>query len=193
MREAIKSFDRNLPLVRMQPLQTYADLGMLPQRMAASVAGSLGLVALLLAGIGIYGVTAFAVASRTREIGVRMALGADRSRVVRMVLWQGVRLTATGAAIGLALSLGVTQLLGSLLFGVSPLDPVTYGTTLVNAGRRHTRRHARPRATGGEGRSDHDVKSGLRPGASGSSGTSGASGPRNELTLAIFVNPSSSQ
>jgi len=131
VRAAIKAFDRNLPLVRMQSLQSYADLGMLPQRMAASVAGALGVVALLLAGIGIYGVTAFAVASRTKEIGVRIALGADRGRVMRMVLWHGLRLTTFGAAAGLALSLAATQLLGSVLFGVSPLDPLTYGVTFA--------------------------------------------------------------
>jgi predicted permease len=130
VRDALKSFDPNLPLIRMQPLQSYADLGLLPQRLAASLAGSLGVVALLLAGLGIYGVTAFAVASRTREIGVRIALGADRARVMRMVLWQGARLTAIGGAIGLALSLGASQLVSSLLFGVSPLDPVTYLSTL---------------------------------------------------------------
>ncbi len=131
VRGAIRNFDPNLPLVRMQSLQSYADLGMLPQRMAASIAGTLGVVALLLAGIGIYGVTAFAVASRTKEIGVRIALGADRARVMRMVLWHGLRLTTIGAAVGLALSLGATQLLGSVLFGVSPLDPVTYGVTFA--------------------------------------------------------------
>ena len=131
VRAAVKTFDPNLPLVRMQSLQSYADLGMLPQRMAASVAGALGVVALLLAGIGIYGVTAFAVASRTKEIGVRMALGADRARVMRMILWHGLRLTTIGAAAGLALSIAVTQLLGSLLFGVSPLDPLTYGVTFA--------------------------------------------------------------
>ena len=130
VRDALKSFDPNLPLVRMQPLQSYADIGLLPQRLAASLAGSLGIVALLLAGLGIYGVTAFAVASRTREIGVRIALGADRARVMRMVLWQGARLTAIGGAIGLALSLGASQLVSSLLFGVSPTDPVTYASTL---------------------------------------------------------------
>jgi predicted permease len=131
VRAAIKKFDANLPLVRMQSLQSYADLGMLPQRMAASVAGTLGIVALLLAGTGIYGVTAFAVASRTKEIGLRIALGADRGRVMRMVLWHGLRLTTIGATAGLALSLGATQLLGSVLFGVSPLDPVTYGVTFA--------------------------------------------------------------
>jgi len=130
VRQALKSFDPNLPLVRLQPLRQSADLGLLPQRLAASIAGSLGLLSLLLAGIGVYGVTAFAVASRAREIGIRMALGADRHRVMRMVLWQGARLTAIGGAIGLGLSLAVSQLLSSLLFGVSPLDPVTYGATL---------------------------------------------------------------
>ena len=131
VREALRAFNPNLPLVRMQALRASADLGLLPQRLAASVAGSLGLLALVLAGIGVYGVTAFAVASRTREIGVRMALGADRGRVMRMVLWQGARLSAIGGAIGIAVAIGVTQLISSLLFGVSPLDPVTYLTTFA--------------------------------------------------------------
>jgi predicted permease len=130
VREALKTFDTNLPLVRIQSMRSYADFGLLPQRLAASIAGSLGVLALLLAGIGVYGVTAFAVASRTREIGVRIALGADRARVMRMVLWQGARLAAIGGAIGVALSLLVTQVLASLLFGVSPVDPITYAATV---------------------------------------------------------------
>jgi len=134
VRAALKAFDPNLPLVGMQSLQSYADLGLLPQRLAASIAGSLGTVALLLAAIGIYGVTAFAVTSRTREIGVRIALGADRTRVMRMVLWQGARLAAIGGAIGLALALGAAQLISSLLFGVSPLDPLTYVATVAVLG-----------------------------------------------------------
>ncbi len=129
VRRALKAFDPNLPLVRMQSLRSYADLGLLPQKLAASLAGSLGALALLLAGIGLYGVTALAVASRTREIGVRIALGADRARVMRLVLWQGARLAAIGGAIGTALSLATTRLLTSLLFGVSPLDPIAYVTT----------------------------------------------------------------
>lgn len=131
VRRALKSFDANLPLVRHQSLRQSADLGLLPQRLAASIAGSLGAVALLLAGLGVYGVTAYAVATRTREIGVRMALGADRGRLMRMMLWQGARLAAIGGAIGIALSMGVTQVLQSLLFGVSPLDPITYASTLA--------------------------------------------------------------
>ena len=131
VRQALAAFDRNLPLVRIQPLSTYADIGLLPQRLAASIAGSLGLVALLLAGIGIYGVTAYAVASRTREIGVRIALGADRARVMRLVLLQGARLAAIGGAIGVVLAIGATQLITSLLFGISPLDPLTYGATVA--------------------------------------------------------------
>lgn len=131
VRQALRSFDPNLPLVRLQPLRDSADLGLLPQRLAAALAVSLGAVALLLAGIGLYGVTAFAVAGRTKEIGVRMALGADRRRVMRMVLWQGARLSAAGGAVGIALALGVTRILSSLLFGVSPLDPWTYLITLA--------------------------------------------------------------
>ena len=131
IRQALAAFDRNLPLVRLQPLSSYAEIGLLPQRLAASITGSLGVVALLLAGIGIYGVTAYAVASRTREIGVRIALGADRARVMRLVLWHGARLAAIGGAIGMVLAFGATQLITGLLFGISPLDPVSYAATFA--------------------------------------------------------------
>ncbi len=134
VRDELRSFNASLPLVRMQPLRSYADLGLLPQRLAASIAASLGVLALVLAGIGVYGVTAFAVASRTREIGVRMALGADRARVMRHVLWQGARPAIIGGAVGAVLALGVTQLIVGFLFGVSPVDPVTYVTTVVALG-----------------------------------------------------------
>jgi predicted permease len=130
VRQTLKSFDANLPVVQMRSLQSVADIGLLPQRLAATVAGSLGLVALFLSGIGVYGVTAFAVASRTKEIGVRIALGADRARVMRMVLWQGARLAIVGGTIGLALALAASHVVSSLLFGVSPLDAVTYAITI---------------------------------------------------------------
>src|SRR5881397_2048340 len=98
---------------------------------AASVSGSLGIVGLLLAAIGIYGVTVFMVTSRTREIGIRVALGAQRGDVVRMVLRQGMMLAFAGMAIGLVLAAGASRLLGSLLFGVSPGDPLAFGGAAV--------------------------------------------------------------
>ena len=116
----------NVPVVNAQTLEEYGSLGLIPQRIAASVAGSLGIVGLLLAAIGIYGVTAYMVTSRTREIGIRMALGAQPGSVVRMVLWQGMMLTLSGAAIGLALAAAVSRLLGSLLFGVGATDPIAF-------------------------------------------------------------------
>src|SRR6185295_10788458 len=111
VRQAVRSVDPNVPVIRMQPLRQSADLGLLPQHLAASIAGTLGLLALLLAAVGVYGVTAFAAASRAREFGVRMALGADRGRILRMVMWQGAKLCAIGGAIGLAISVAVTRLL----------------------------------------------------------------------------------
>jgi predicted permease len=130
VRTALKNFDRNLPVVQFRPFQQYADAGLLPQRIAASLAGSLGGVALLLAAIGIYAVTAFSVASRTREIGVRMALGADRGRVRRMVIGQAIRISAIGGGVGLVIAVLLSRLLSDLLFGVSPLDPLSFGVTI---------------------------------------------------------------
>jgi putative ABC transport system permease protein len=126
IRSLLAAMNPNVPVVQAQTFEEYASLGLLPQRIAAAVAGSLGALGLLLAAIGIYGVTAYMVTSRTREIGIRIALGAQRHSVVGMVLRQGMVLTLTGAAIGLVLAAAASRLLGSLLFGVNATDPVAF-------------------------------------------------------------------
>jgi len=127
LRALVAQLNPNLPIVMAQTFDDYSALGLVPQRVAASVSGSLGLVGLLLAALGIYGVTTYMVASRTREIGVRVALGAQPAAVVGMVLRQGMSLALWGAAIGLALAAAASRLLGSLLFGVAPADPLAFG------------------------------------------------------------------
>ncbi len=132
LRQLLASLNPNLPIVQANTLEEYASLGLIPQRIAASVSGSLGIVGLLLAAIGIYGVTAYVASSRTREIGIRIALGAQQGSVVWMVLRQGMTLTLTGAVIGLVLAAGASRLLGSLLFGVGPTDPIAFiGSTVL--------------------------------------------------------------
>jgi predicted permease len=85
-----------------------------------------GAVALLLAAIGIYGLMAYSVAQRTQEMGIRMALGADRSQIQKLVVWQGMRLALAGVVAGIAASFGLTRLLSTFLFGVRPWDPVVF-------------------------------------------------------------------
>jgi predicted permease len=128
IRTLLASMNPNLPIVAALALEEYAQLGLIPQRVAASVSGSLGLVGLLLAAIGVHGVTAYMVASRTREIGIRVALGAQPRDVMGMVLRHGLLLTLGGAAIGLILAAGVGRLIASLLMGVAPLDALTFSS-----------------------------------------------------------------
>ena len=104
----------------------HVGLYLLPARMAASLSAIFGLLVLLLAVLGIYGVTAYSVTQRTREIGIRMALGAGANDVLRLVAGQGLRLIFFGLAVGLAGSLGLSRFLASQLYGVSPTDPFTF-------------------------------------------------------------------
>lgn len=134
VRALLREVNPNLPVSQALPLREVTAIGLVPQRIAVSVAGSLGIVGLVLAAIGIYGVTSYSVSHRTREIGIRVALGADQGRVLRLVLRQGLILTAIGVAIGLGLAALGSSLVESLLFGVRGLDPVTFaGACLVFA------------------------------------------------------------
>ena len=126
VRKAVGSLDPNLPLYDVKTLTEHMRLALFPARVAATVLGGFGLVALILAAIGIYGVTSYSVAQRTREIGIRMALGAQLGDVLRLVLSSGVKLTAAGTAIGLIGAYLLTRALMSLLNGVSPTDPLTF-------------------------------------------------------------------
>jgi predicted permease len=126
IRRAVTALDRNLPILNQVSFEAHAATSLFPQRIAVYIAGSLGGIAVLLALLGIYGVTSFSVAQRTREFGVRAALGADRRRVVSMVLRQGLALAGLGVAIGATAGLIVAKLLSSLLYGVDATDGVAF-------------------------------------------------------------------
>jgi predicted permease len=128
IRQLVNAMNPHLPVTEAMPLAQITALGVIPQRIAAAVAGSLGIVGLLLAGVGIYGVTAYAVSRRTREIGIRMALGADKRRVMRLVLGQSLVLSGIGVAAGVFLAAVGSRLLESLLLGLRGLDPITFLT-----------------------------------------------------------------
>ena len=131
VRRIVREMNPNLPVIEASPLSEITAINVIPQRIAAAVAGTLGIVGLLLAAIGIYGVTAYAVSRRTREIGIRVALGARDADVMRLLLRQGATLAATGVVIGLLLAAAGSQLIASLLAGISGLDPVTFGGAAI--------------------------------------------------------------
>jgi putative ABC transport system permease protein len=126
VRGAVQSLDDNLPVQEIKTLAEVVGLQYWPARVLAGLLAVLGLLGLLLASVGVYGVMSYAVAQRTREIGVRMALGAEARDVLKLVVKQGAALTLVGAAIGLALSFAVTRLLSGLLYGVRATDPLTF-------------------------------------------------------------------
>ena len=127
----LRSLNADFPPATARPLDDENGPVQVQLRVAASVAASVGLVALLLAAMGIYGVTAYAVTRRTREIGIRIAMGAQHSDIVRLVLGQGMALVLVGCVIGVALAAVATRLLTRLSFGAKPLDPVVFGGAVM--------------------------------------------------------------
>ena len=134
VRKTVAAMNTQLPPISVRPLEDVIANSLLPQRLVAVVAGGLGLAGVLLAAIGIYGVTAYSVAQRTREIAIRAALGAGHARLIRLVLRQGMWLTTIGLAIGVVLAAIAGQVLSLLLVGVSPIDPVAFLVSCVLCG-----------------------------------------------------------
>ncbi len=128
---AVQALDPNVALENQQALTQTVELSLFPQRIAADLIGLFGLAGLLLAAIGVYGVLAMHVAQRRREFGIRMALGASSSALLRAVLAQGALLALAGAGIGLAAAFGLTRFLRTLLYGVSPFDPPSFAAVPV--------------------------------------------------------------
>jgi predicted permease len=126
VQELARGLDPNLALFNVRTLEAHIGAADVRQRVAGQVLGLFGLIGLVIACVGVYGLVAFSVAQRTREIGMRVAMGARPADVLRLVLGQGARLVSIGAGIGLAFAFVLALALRSLLFGVAPWDPVTY-------------------------------------------------------------------
>ena len=126
VRSAIRTLDPNLPIFDARTIEEHMQTAVFAQRMGANMLGAMGVLALLLAAVGLYGVIAYAVSQRTQEMGVRLALGAAPGHLLRMIVGQGVKLTLIGLAIGVALAFGAAGFLATLLPGVAPRDPVTF-------------------------------------------------------------------
>jgi putative ABC transport system permease protein len=130
-RQAIWSVDANLPVFRVQTLKDLYDQSMARTSFTLVMLAIAGGMALLLGIVGIYGVIAYAVSQRTREIGIRVALGAQGSELRRIFVREGLLLAGIGAALGMLAAAGLTRLMSSLLFGITALDPLTYAMVPV--------------------------------------------------------------
>jgi len=126
IRELARDTDPDLPVYDLRSMEDHMGIALLPARLGGSVLGLFGLLGLTLAAVGIYGVMAYSVSQRKRELGIRVALGANRRSVLRLVLGEGLKLTLFGTALGLVAALGASRLLGGLLYNVNALDPVAF-------------------------------------------------------------------
>jgi putative ABC transport system permease protein len=131
LRDEMKAVNKSVPVFSVQVMREMIAGQLAVDRMIAVLLSVFGGVALLLAAIGIYGVMGYAVAQRTREIGIRVALGAERSDIMTLIVRRGLTLTVIGAGIGLIIALALTRVLESLLFGVSATDPLTFGAIVT--------------------------------------------------------------
>jgi predicted permease len=134
VRQAVASLDKDLPVDRLTPMETYVGEGLAPARFSLILMGALGGIALVLAAVGIFGVISYSVSQRTREFGIRLALGEDPEFTRRSVVLGGMRLVTISIGLGLVASFGLTRVLSGLLYEVKPGDPVTFaGITVVLA------------------------------------------------------------
>lgn len=132
LRAEVAAFDPSLPVSNIRTLDRHLGIALMPARLAGGALGVFGVLGLILASVGIYGVMSYSVAQRTREIGIRMAIGAARGEVVGLVMRQGLRLVGIGAGVGLLLALVATRLIRGMLYGENPLDAATFiGVPLV--------------------------------------------------------------
>jgi putative ABC transport system permease protein len=134
IRQAVREVDNNLPVTEFKTQAALASETIRSDRTFASLLSFFGLLALLLAAIGLYGVLAYSVTQRTREIGIRLALGAQQSDVLRLVIWQGLKLVLIGLAVGALAAFALTRIIASQLYGVRATDPITFlivGTLLM--------------------------------------------------------------
>ncbi|HZR24546.1 MAG TPA: ABC transporter permease [Vicinamibacterales bacterium] len=131
MRRELLAIDPNVLFLDQQTMDAQVAATLLPARAGAIAVGSVGVVAMVLAAIGLYGVIAYAVSRRTREIGIRMALGSRRADVIGMILGDGMRLTAIGAGVGAILAAGAAKAVAGALYGVSFADPLAWGAAIV--------------------------------------------------------------
>jgi ABC-type antimicrobial peptide transport system permease subunit len=135
MQNIIRSADPDMPVYDVRSMEDHMGIALLPARLGGSVLGLFGLLGLALAAVGIYGVMAYSVSQRRREIGIRVALGADRKSVLTLVLSEGMRLAIAGTMIGLVGALGASQLIKGLLYNVQAIDPVAFiGVPLLLVG-----------------------------------------------------------
>jgi len=127
VRRALQAIDPNIPFPRVESIQSLVDPQLRPWRLGATLFSAFGLLALVVASVGLYGVLAYDVASRTRELGVRSALGARTRDVAWLVLRRGLTVTAAGVAVGLVAAAIASRWVADLLFGVPARDPATLG------------------------------------------------------------------
>jgi len=131
LKKTLAGVDPNLTIVNVRSLEEQVSLSFSQQRAVAGLAGLFGVVALVLAAVGLYGVTAYSVAQRTNEIGIRMALGASRMKVVQLVLRGASMRVLLGLAFGIPLAVGAGRLISAQLYGVSSWDPAALGVAAI--------------------------------------------------------------